>query len=96
MHILISFKHDCHSLCQINQSGCSDASWFKSYWSYNLTGDTFGIMKSRTTSLSTSLDNIGDTEIDLRSEGIETGLVLETDVTAAIFQADGTLPIERE
>ena len=53
-------------------------------------------MKSRTTSLSTSLDNIGDTEIGLRSEGFETGMVLETDVTAAIFQADGTLPIERQ
>ena len=53
-------------------------------------------MKSRTTSLSTSLDKIGVTDIGLRSEGIETGLVLGTGVMAAICQADGTLPIERE
>ena len=53
-------------------------------------------MKFRTTSLSTGSDNIGDTDIGRRSEGIETRFVLGTGVTAAIFQADGTLPIERE
>ena len=68
----------------------------KPYWSYKLAGDTFAIIKSRTTSLSTSLDNIGITEIGLRSEGIETGFVLETDVMAVFLQADSTLPIERD
>ena len=52
-------------------------------------------MKSRTTSLYTSLYNIGVTDIGLRSEGIETGLLLVTGVTAAILQADGTLPRNR-
>ena len=52
--------------------------------------------KSRTTSFLTSLGNISVTDTGLRSDGIETGLILETNVTAAIFQADSTLAIEME